>query len=63
MPLDVMSNIIGILPDNIGVIDPFTGSGTTAIACALRNVPFIGYEIDSDYCTIAQRRIFGVVRD
>lgn len=33
------------------------------IACALRNVPFIGYEIDSDYCTTAQRRIFGVVRD
>ena len=63
MPIDVMSNIIGILPDNIGVIDPFAGSGTTAIACALRNVPFIGYEIDSDYCAIAQRRIFDVAKD
>lgn len=29
----------------IGVIDPFLGSGTTAVACAELGVPFIGYEI------------------
>ena len=29
MPIQVMKNIIGILPDGIGAIDPFLGSGTT----------------------------------
>lgn len=28
MPVDVMKRVIGILPDGIGVIDPFCGSGT-----------------------------------
>lgn len=32
MPIQVMKNIIGILPDGIGAIDPFLGSGTTAVA-------------------------------
>lgn len=57
MPLEVMSRVIGILPDNVGVIDPFVGSGTTGVACVRRGVPFIGFDIDSDYCEIARGRI------
>lgn len=57
MPIEVMLNIIGVLPDGIGVIDPFCGSGTTGVACKRRGVPFIGYEMDADYCEIAQRRL------
>lgn len=49
MPLDVMKNIVGVLPDGVGVIDPFMGSGTTAIACLECGVPFIGYEVVSEY--------------
>lgn len=49
MPIQVMKSIIGILPDGIGVIDPFLSSGTTAVACAEPGVPFIGYEIVDDY--------------
>lgn len=33
MPLEVMKNIIGILPDDALIIDPFMGSGTTGVAC------------------------------
>lgn len=57
MPVEVMRRIIGILPDGIGVIDPFCGSGTTGVACAELGVPFEGYEIDADYCSIATARI------
>lgn len=57
MPIQVMKNIIGILPDGIGVIDPFLGSGTTAVACAELGVPFIGYEIVREYAEMANERV------
>lgn len=39
------------------VLDPFTGSGTTGVACAKTGRRFIGIEIDERYCGIAKRRI------
>lgn len=57
MPLDVMVNIIGSLPDNVIVIDTFAGSGTTLLACQRLNVPFIGIEIDNSYCDIIKKRL------
>ncbi len=57
MPVEVMDKVIGLLPDGIGVIDPFCGSGTTGVACKRRGVSFIGYEIDGDYCAIARARL------
>ena len=57
MPVEVMGNIIGILPDGIGAIDPFPGSGTTAVACAEPGVPFIGYGIVEGYADIAIERV------
>jgi DNA modification methylase len=41
------------------VLDPFMGSGTTAIACLKLNRRFIGYEISEEYCKIAEKRIEG----
>ena len=38
------------------VIDPFMGSGTTAIACLKTERKFIGYEISAKYCEIIQMR-------
>ena len=63
MPLEVMKNIIGILPDDCLIIDPFMGSGTTGLAvlemnkqqCVNRD--FIGIEIDKEYFEIAKNRI------
>lgn len=57
MPLEVMKNIIGILPDGITVIDPFMGSGTTGVACAELGVDFVGIELDKQYFEIAKSRI------
>lgn len=62
MPVEVMDKVIGVLPDGIGVIDPFCGSGTTGVACAKRGVPFIGIEIDAGYCEIARDRLGAVGR-
>ncbi len=39
------------------VLDPFLGSGSTLIACALLNRKGIGVEIDKNYCKIAKDRI------
>lgn len=39
------------------VLDPFMGSGTAGVVCALTDRRFIGIEIDPDYFEIARRRI------
>lgn len=57
MPQEVMDNIIGILPRNITVYDPFMGSGTTGLACIKYGVDFIGAERDPQYFRIAEERI------
>lgn len=57
MPLEVMERIIGILPNDITIIDPFMGSGTTGVACKKLNRNFIGIELDKNYFDIAKERI------
>jgi len=39
------------------ILDPYLGSGTTAIAALLLQRSFIGIEIDKDYCQVAAKRI------
>ena len=57
MPLEVMTNIIGILPEDAIIIDPFLGSGTTGVACKKLGRDFIGIELDEYYCKLARERI------
>lgn len=59
MPIEVMEKIIGVIPDkeNLVVIDPFMGSGTTGIACQKYNVDFIGIEFDENYFEISRKRL------
>lgn len=57
MPLEVMKRIIGILPIDYTIVDPFMGSGTTGLACKLLNRNFVGIELDKKYFEIAQQRI------
>ncbi len=44
------------------VLDPFAGSGSTAIAAALNNRNYIGIELEQHYCAIAQMRLEDVER-
>ncbi|MBT3873606.1 MAG: site-specific DNA-methyltransferase [Actinobacteria bacterium] len=39
------------------ILDPFIGSGTTAIAAQKLNRHYIGYEINDEYCKLAKTRI------
>ena len=38
-------------------LDPFMGSGTTAVACKKLGRNYIGFEINPDYCKYAEERI------
>lgn len=59
MPIEVMKNIIGILPQDAIIFDCFLGSGTTGLACKELGYDFIGTEIDTSYFNIAKERIEG----
>jgi site-specific DNA-methyltransferase (adenine-specific) len=39
------------------VLDPFLGSGSTAIAAVRTGRHFVGYETDSNYAVLAENRI------
>lgn len=58
VPVELMERII-LLTTNEGdlVVDPFMGSGTTAIACINTNRNYIGFEIDEYYYNISLNRI------
>lgn len=43
------------------VLDPFIGSGTTAVACKKLNRNYIGIEISKDYCETAKNRTKKIV--
>jgi site-specific DNA-methyltransferase (adenine-specific) len=45
------------------VLDPFIGSGTTAIAAVNNGRNFIGYEISSEYCKLAEERLKEIKTD
>lgn len=38
-------------------LDPFMGSGTTAIACKAEKINYVGCELDQAYVEIAEARI------
>ena len=43
--------------DNDLILDPFMGSGTTALACKQLNRRWVGFEISPEYCKIIQKRL------
>jgi site-specific DNA-methyltransferase (adenine-specific) len=49
--------ILKLSQPNDLILDPFSGSGTTAVACKRLGRKFIGIEISEDYCCIAKDRI------
>lgn len=60
-PSEIIKNILQDF-SNKGdtILDPFLGSGTTAVACAELHRNFIGIEISPEYCTIARQRLANV---
>lgn len=59
-PVELMRILIeNSSSENDTVLDPFTGIGSTALACKQLNRNFIGCEIDKKYYDVAMQRIEG----
>lgn len=57
-PLEIIERIIKVsCPEQGVVLDPFMGTGTTAVACIKLNRNYIGFEINPDYCKMSKERI------
>ncbi len=55
-PVELASRCIESVDPGI-VLDPFMGSGTTAVAAEIANRPWIGIDISEKYCEMAKKRI------
>jgi len=57
-PLDLVKHFVNLhtLPGDT-ILDPFLGSGTTAVACVETGRHYIGIELEEKYCEIARRRV------
>jgi DNA modification methylase len=49
--------ILAGCPEGGVVLDPFMGSGTTGMVAAMYQRNFIGFELNPEYCKIAEKRI------
>jgi site-specific DNA-methyltransferase (adenine-specific) len=57
-PLKLTKRLLRLFSrENDTILDPFTGSGTTGVACKAMNRNFIGIEIEPKYVEIANKRI------
>lgn len=57
-PVELMRWLVRLVTPPGGVVlDPFAGSGTTGMACALEALKFVGIEREAKYVELAVRRI------
>jgi DNA modification methylase len=56
-PVSLIKYLVTLVTPPDGVcLDPFMGSGTTAVACIKTNRKYIGFELLEEYCKIARKR-------
>jgi len=57
-PLELADRVIRLFSyvDDV-ILDPFCGSGTTCLAAFLSGRAYIGYDVVSEYCDLARRRL------
>jgi hypothetical protein len=53
----IMERLLQDVPSDAVVLDPFMGSGTTAIACTRSGHSFVGVEREANYFAIADARV------
>ncbi len=57
-PLSLIKYLITLVTPPEGIcLDPFEGSGTHALACKELGFNYIGFELDKQYCEIANKRL------
>ena len=59
-PVDLIEEFLHLLtPHGSVVLDPFMGSGSTAVACKKLGRHYVGYDINAEYCEFAKNRVDG----
>lgn len=56
-PLQLITDLLEIVPKGALVLDPFIGCGTTAVACLQTGRRYIGFELSKEYHAIAEKRV------
>jgi site-specific DNA-methyltransferase (adenine-specific) len=57
-PVNLVVEFLKLLTsENDVVLDPFMGSGSTAVACKLLKRSYIGFDLNEDYCITARQRL------
>jgi site-specific DNA-methyltransferase (adenine-specific) len=57
-PLEIIERMVKVsCPPGGTVLDPFMGSGTTAVAAKRLGRNFVGFELNPEYCKIIERRL------
>ena len=57
-PIDLMQYLVRLVTPKGGIcLDPYLGSGTTAVACKSEKINYIGIELMPEYAKIAEARI------
>ena len=57
-PVELPKRVIALYtqPGDV-VLDPFMGSGSTAIAAVQSGRQYVGYELSAEYCALAEKRV------
>ena len=62
-PTELMRHLVRLVtPPGGTVLDPFLGSGTTALACEAEGFEWVGIEREAEYVAIAEARLNGTQR-
>jgi len=62
-PVELMRHLVRLVTPPGGlVLDPFLGSGSTAIACEMEGFRWVGIEKEESYVEIARARLNGIPR-
>ena len=62
-PVDLMQHLVKLISfEGQTVLDPFSGSGSTGIACIHNNRSYIGYELEKEYFKISERRFLELMK-
>lgn len=60
-PLDLPDNILPNIGEGLIVLDPFMGTGTTAVSAVKNGCNYIGFDCSEEYCKMARARIADAV--
>lgn len=63
-PVDLIEHLIQLFTKKDAIVlDPFMGSGTTAVAAVKSNRKYIGFDINQEYVDISNKRLLSVLKE